>query len=291
FDVSDRGEAELSPQTTGQSNRRAPSHCLRLGLRYVRGLREETGRALVRERLKAPFASIHDLIRRVRELRKDELETLAEIGALNSIGGGSINSSGKLWLDGAHQVGRSSPPAPPTRHRSFHRRDALWQIERAVRYSGPLWEDLAELDAPSPLKAMNHEERLMADYHGTGLTVGPHPMAYRRRQMNRFGVRLASELAHLPNGLEVRVAGCVIVRQRPGTAKGFVFLSMEDETGITNVIITPNLFQENRLLLVSEKFVLVEGTLQNQDKVISVKARRIFPLHITEAATTSHDFH
>jgi error-prone DNA polymerase len=138
---------------------------------------------------------------------------------------------------------------------------------------------------------MNHEERLVADYRGTGMTVGPHPMAYRRQQMNRLGIRRASELGQLPDSSAVRVAGCVIVRQRPGTAKGFVFLSMEDETGIANIIITPSMFQQNRLLLVSEKFVLVEGTLQNQDHVISVKARRIFPLQVTEAQTLSHDFH
>ena len=180
---------------------------------------------------------------------------------------------------------------PSTVHSKLHRRDALWQVEGAVRYSGPLLEELPEPDSPSPLQRMNHEERLVADYRGTGMTIGPHPMAYRREQMNRHGVRRASELAHLPNNHPVRIAGCVIVRQRPGTAKGFVFLSMEDETGIANVIITPDMFQQNRLLLVSEKFVLVEGILQNQDNVISVKARRIMPLHVTEAQTTSHDFH
>jgi error-prone DNA polymerase len=167
----------------------------------------------------------------------------------------------------------------------------LWQVARAVRYSGPLLEQLPEPDYSSPLHRMNHEERLVADYRGTGMTIGPHPMAYRREQMNQLGVRRAGELAHLPNNHAVRVAGCVIVRQRPGTAKGFVFLSMEDETGIANIIITPDMFQQNRLLLVSEKFVMVEGILQNQDNVISVKARRIFPLHVTQAETASHDFH
>jgi error-prone DNA polymerase len=138
---------------------------------------------------------------------------------------------------------------------------------------------------------MNHEERLVADFHGTGLTVGPHPMAYRRGQMDRLGIRCASELRKIPDGERTRVAGCVIVRQRPGTAKGFVFLSLEDETGVANAIITPDMFQKNRLLLVSEKFVMVEGIMQNQDNVISVKADRITPLSITQAETTSHDFH
>ena len=275
------------------------SHSLRLGLRYVRGLREEAGQAIVRERNKAPFASIHDLIRRVPELRKDELDTLAEIGALNSIGKGnarSLDSAETLVPSASTSLGMTNSGfanhySLATSRSKLHRRDTLWQVERAVRYSGPLLEELPEPDSPSPLQRMNHEERLVADYRGTGMTIGPHPMAYRRAQMNQLGVRRASELAHLPNGRQVRVAGCVIVRQRPGTAKGFVFLSMEDETGIANVIITPGMFQQNRLLLVSEKFVLVEGILQNQDNVISVRARRILPLHVTAAHTTSHDFH
>ncbi len=268
----------------------APKHCLRLGLRYVRGLREEAGQAVVRARAQAPFISIHDLVRRVPELRKDELDTLAEIGALNSIGNArSLDSTFKPSLEMTQHSSKHYPLA--TIHTRFHRRDALWQVQRAARYSGPLLEEFAEPDAPSPLQPMNHEERLVADFHGTGLTVGPHPMAYRRAQMDKLGVHTAIELSRLPNGRHLRIAGCVIVRQRPGTAKGFVFLSMEDETGIANVIIHPDMFQKNRLLLVSEKFVLVEGILQNQDNVISVKAERILPLHVTEAETASHDFH
>ncbi len=89
----------------------------------------------------------------------------------------------------------------------------------------------------------------------------------------------------------MRVAGSVIARQRPGTAKGFVFLSMEDETGIANAIITPQLFQELRTTIVHHQFLLVEGVLQNQDNVISVKAKSIRPLLVTQAPTSSHDFH
>jgi error-prone DNA polymerase len=255
----------------------------------VRALREEAGQAIVRERNKAPFVSIHDLIRRVPELRKEELDTLAEVGALNSIG--TDNTTRNVPRLGLSPALGMTAHLFSTSHSKLHRRDALWQVERAVRYSGPLLEELPEPDSQSPLRRMNHEERLVADYRGTGMTIGPHPMSYRREEMNRLGVRRASELAHLRNGCLIRVAGCVIVRQRPGTAKGFVFLSMEDETGIANVIITPDMFQENRLLLVSEKYVLVEGILQSQDNVISVKARRLFPLHVTQAETVSHDFH
>ena len=138
---------------------------------------------------------------------------------------------------------------------------------------------------------MNHEERLVADFHGTGLTVGPHPVAYRRAWLDAQGVRRASDLRTIPSGKRLRIGGCVITRQRPGTAKGFVFVSLEDETGVANAIIAPDLFHQNRLLLASERFLAIEGILQNQDNVISVKAERVFPLFITRAETTSHDFH
>ncbi len=260
-------EGRKSPASTAGG-----TPALRLGLRYVRGLREEVAQALIRQRNLAPFASIHDLIYRVPELRKDEINTLAEIGALNSVSSFEfpVLSSGNWKL---------------------HRRDALWQIERSVRHSGPLLDELPEPDAKSPLCAMNPEERLVADFRGTGLTVGPHPMAYHREHMDAIGVRKASDLACIPNGKYLRIGGCVIARQRPGTAKGFVFLSLEDETGVANAIIMPDLFQKNRLLLTSEQFLMVEGTLQNQDNVISVKAQRVMPLSITRAETSSHDFY
>jgi error-prone DNA polymerase len=260
---------------------------LRLGLRYVRGLREEGAQALVRERVRAPFISIHDLTRRVPELRKDELTTLAEIGALNAVA--STESLVPRFLSPSHSLGGRNDKGL-TRY-SLHRRDALWQVERAVRGSGPLLENLSEPDLLSPLKPMNHEERLVADFHGTGLTVGPHPMAYRRNWLNAMGIRRASELRDIPSGKRLRIGGCVITRQRPGTAKGFVFVSLEDETGVANAIIAPDLFHRNRLLLASERFLAIEGILQNQDNVISVKAERVLPLFVTKAETVSHDFH
>jgi error-prone DNA polymerase len=218
-------------------------------------LREEAARALVHARTQRPFGSIDDLALRVPELRKNELVLLAEIGALNS-----------------------------------KRRDALWQVEHACRYPGPLLEGVVEQDTPSPLARMSEEEQLAADFRGTGLTVGPHPMAYRRRQMERLGVRCAVELPRMANGQRVRTAGSVIARQRPGTAHGFVFLSLEDETGIANAILTPDLFEQHRLMLVSEPFLLIEGILQNQDHVVSVKAERVAPLHFPLASSNSHDF-
>lgn len=267
---------------------------LRLGLRYAKGLREEAGQAVVRQRKFAPFSSIRDLIHRVPELRKDELNTLAEIGALNS-----IRNSPQRHRDternnqsvNTNASKRSSVPPCLRGDFPLHRRDALWQVERAVRLSGPLLDDLSEPDSSSPLRPMNAEERLVADFRSTGMTVGPHPMAYHRARMNALGIRKASQLSGMPNGQYLRIGGCVIARQRPGTAKGFVFLSLEDETGVANAIIHPDLFQQNRLLLSCEPFLLVEGVLQNQDNVISVKAVRIFPLNITRAQTASHDFY
>jgi error-prone DNA polymerase len=138
---------------------------------------------------------------------------------------------------------------------------------------------------------MTHEERLVADFHGTGLTVGPHPMAYRRAEMKALGIHTASSLKSIPSGRRLRIGGCVIARQRPGTAKGFLFLSLEDETGVANAIVMPDLLHRHRILLISERFLMIEGILQNQDNVISVKAERVSPLSVTQAETTSHDFH
>jgi error-prone DNA polymerase len=247
----------------------------------VRGLHEEAGEAITRERKRSPFTSIHDLVRRVPELRKDELNTLAEIGALNSVSSFEFQVSNSVARNPKHETGNSI----------FHRRDALWSAAAAANPSGPLLEQISEADEKSPLKMMSNEERLVADFCGTGMTVGPHPMSYHRARMERMGVRRAIELSQLPNGCKVRIAGGVIARQRPGTAKGFVFLSLEDETGVSNAIVIPDLFQQNRLLLSTEQFLLIEGILQNQDGVISVKAARVSPLNITSAQTVSHDFH
>jgi error-prone DNA polymerase len=273
---------------------------LRLGLRYARGLREESAQALVRQRDLAPFISIRDLVHRVPELRKDELNTLAEIGALNSVGDSPRRHGGtektkkysKELVSTDFDLPITNSVSPCLRGKFVrHRRDALWQVERAVRHSGPLLDELSEPDANSPLRPMNPEERLIADFRSTGMTVGPHPMAYHRSRMDAMGIRKASDLSRIPDGQYLRIGGCVICRQRPGTAKGFVFLSIEDETGVANAIVTPDLFQKNRLLLSSAQFLMVEGILQNQDNVISVKAERVSPLSITRAETVSHDFY
>jgi error-prone DNA polymerase len=116
-------------------------------------------------------------------------------------------------------------------------------------------------------------------------------MALRRTELDRLGVTPATGLRRLPDGRQVRVAGSVIVRQRPGTAKGFVFLSLEDETGIANAIVRPWLFDRDRAVVVHEPFVLVDGVLQHQDGVISVRATAVRPLRTIPGAVPSHDFH
>ncbi|HTO13781.1 MAG TPA: DNA polymerase III subunit alpha [Candidatus Binatia bacterium] len=231
---------------------------VRLGLRYVKGLRETAARALVAARAARPFASVDDVLARAG-VASDEAQALAAVGALAALGG--------------------------------RRRADLWSA--AVPSPGPLFAAAGAAVAPapaSPLREMSAGERLAADYAGTGVTLGPHPMALRRRAMMRQGVTRAVDLRRHPNEARVRVAGSVIVRQRPGTAKGFVFLSLEDETGIANVIVTPQLFARRRLVLVTAPLLVVDGILQSQDGVLSVRAHRVTPLRASGHAVPSHDF-
>jgi error-prone DNA polymerase len=261
----------------------ASSHrVLRLGLRYVKGLSEQSGKAIECERRKRPFAGIDDLHQRVPALHKDELRKLAAVGALNFIQSNNNPKPDKKSLDFGHATLDS---------KGTTRRDALWQIARVARPAGPLLTDLHEADGNSPLLPMTLPERMDADFRGTGLTIGRHPVALYRGELVKLGVSRAIDIRELRNGSAVRVAGWVIVRQRPGTAKGFFFLTLEDETGVANIIITPQLFDKHRLVLVDHPFLLIEGTLQHQDNVISVKAKNVRSLSFTVAAAPSHDFH
>jgi error-prone DNA polymerase len=231
---------------------------VRMGLRYVRGLRGQAAEAIVRGQ---PFLNIEDLAARTPELQKEEVTQLAAIGALNPIG-------------------------------AAHRRDALWQASRAAMPVGELLKKVPETAPQSPLQQMSLNDRLAADCQGIGMTIGRHPMAYRRAEMNELGVTVASGLAAIPNGRLVRVAGNVIVRQRPGTAKGILFMSLEDETGVSNVVIMPDVFEQQRLEILRHPWVMVEGQIQNVDNVVHVKARRVSSLEgVREVSTASHDFH
>jgi error-prone DNA polymerase len=137
---------------------------------------------------------------------------------------------------------------------------------------------------------MTAPERLLADYAGMSLTIGPHPMALRRAELALRGVLRARDLPQGRQGRRVRVAGAVITRQRPGTAKGFVFLTLEDETGIANIIVRPDLFTEQRAAIIGAHYLLVEGTLQLQEGVTSIKAERVIPLTGNSPEPQSHDF-
>jgi error-prone DNA polymerase len=239
---------------------------LRMGMGYAKGLRKQSADALVFSRVEdGLFRSAEDLALRVPSLNRKELTLLARIGALNK-------------LDGIK-----------------HRRDALWQVERSGKLEGPLFRQRSKTlrdDAETlPLQQMNIEERLVADYSGTGLTVGRHPMHYRRAELRGERVLTAQELKEAKDGDYVRTAGFIIARQRPGTAKGFIFLSMEDETGIANVIITPSLYERERLVVTRAKFVLVEGMLQNTDGVVHVKAKSVKALSSKALKLSSRDFH
>jgi error-prone DNA polymerase len=236
---------------------------LRIGLRYVRGLQQATADALLRQRSYGPFASVEDLARRVPELSHENLAMLARVGALNNLS------------DDAN----------------FHRRDALWEVEKAVRVSGPLLQTIVESDSASPLKRMTVEERLVADYYGVGLTTGPHPVAYWRDELRQQGIKSAAEIRATPDGRQATTAGCVIVRQRPGTAKGVIFMTLEDETETSRVIIWPSFYEQNRMTVLKNRFVLVSGLVQNQDGVVHLMARHIEPLQISTAELPSHNFH
>ncbi len=286
---------------------------IRLGLMYVNGLRKEAGQAMAafdRRKTIAPpvlcpkcgsddesmievvregttrtyfcntcahewtvqlrpigrFKSIEEVVQRTG-LRRDELTTLADIGALNAF--------------------------------TNERRSALWQVERCIRPAGDLYaadnvqrphpdshEDLSR----SPLPVMDDHGRLRADYAGMGLTIGPHPMSLRRDDLALRGVLRAADLPTARDGRRVRVAGMVITRQRPGTAKGFVFLTLEDETGISNIIVRPDLFDRERTTVIRQPFLLVEGVLQHQDGVLSVKAEHLQGID-GAASVDAHDFY
>jgi error-prone DNA polymerase len=234
---------------------RKPVGAIRLGFKFVKGLRARTALAIETEQAKAPFADGEDLVRRCT-LHTDELQSLAAVGALASFG--------------------------------LTRRAALWQVARLGKPAGPLLDRLSDPE-PSPLPEMTPVEETMADYTGIQLTLGPHPLSYMREELNRKGVTTSAGLADLANGVKVRTAGSVIVRQRPGTAKGLLFLTLEDETGMSQAIVPPDLLQKHRKLIVGSPGLIVEGVLQKRDGTISVKGEKFWSLKEL-VAVPSHDF-
>jgi error-prone DNA polymerase len=237
----------------------------------VNGLRQEHAEELVRQRQAQQFDSLDGFKRRV-PLSKDELRILAELGALNCF--------------------------------AEHRRAAMWNVEETL-HDDLLGKNVVEALVPSayrsdsafdtnaattsPLAPMTLPERVKADYETMNLTTGPHPMKLLRESLPN--IWRAIDLVHARHGSIIQIAGNVICRQRPGTAKGFVFISLEDETGVSNAIVEPDLFEHFRLVITEEAFLLIEGDVQNSDNVVLIKAREIKPLlHKQLVGTESHDF-
>jgi len=255
---------------------------VRLGFCMVNGLRQEHAEELVRQRREREFCSLEDFKRRVA-LTTDERRTLAELGALNCF---AAHRRAALWkveellhndLLGSARDSRApsgdSPDGFVTKSQGEER--SLRRVACAPHYS--------------PLAPMTLPERVQADYEGMNLTTGPHPMKLLREQLPE--VWRASDLVEAPHGATLEIAGNVICRQRPGTAKGFVFISLEDETGVANAIVTPDLFERVRLVITEEPFLVIEGEVQNTDNVVLVKARKIRPLaHAQLVGSESHDF-
>jgi len=223
----------------------------------VRGLRGEAAERVVTERARAPYASLQDFVDRTA-LRRDEQRRLAEVGALNAFG--------------------------------LTRRSALWQVEKAGRPRGPLLRDVEPEEEPSPVPEMSLAARLSSDLLGTGLTAGPHLVSLCREELRTRGVERAGQLPHLQDGERVRVAGSVICRQRPGTAKGFMFLTLEDETGLVNVIVRPDLFHQERSVLVGAPVLEVDGVLQASDG-LSVRAFAVRSILPELPKAPSRNFH
>ena len=266
---------KIKPVCVMQSNWRCvviSDDSVRLGFCVVNGLRQEHADELVRQRQDRQFNSLEDFKRRV-PLSKEELRTLAELGALNCF--------------------------------AEHRRAAMWRIEKqapealfAVAGIGDSGSSISTVfptgtidpDFNVPLAPMSLPERVQADYETMNLTTGPHPMKLLRE--NLPNIWRAIDLSQARHGATIQIAGNVICRQRPGTAKGFVFISLEDETGVSNAIVEPDLFERFRLLITEEAFLLIEGEVQNSDGVVLIKTRDIRPLmHEALVGSESHDFH
>ncbi len=231
---------------------------VRMGLRYVTGIREEIALRIESERARRQFDSIADLTARVGPNRR-EIDALAYAGAFAAFG--------------------------------LARRDAMWNAAAVERDPTSLLAGAKPRDSEVPLASMTPIDETLADYAATGLTTGPHLMTYLRADLSARGILSADDLTRARHQSWVKTAGVVIVRQRPGTAKGFLFITLEDETGIANLIVTPGLFQKNRLLLRSAGILLAEGVLQTVDGVTAIRARHFAEIKLPGAIPPSHDFH
>jgi error-prone DNA polymerase len=272
---------------------------VRLGFRVVNGLRQEHAEELVRQRQDRSFKSLDDLKRHV-PFAKNELRALAELGALNCF---AEHRRAAMWkveetlhddlFGSAGMLPAVRGILPRTRQSEDTSRHNELTIRVAEEPSGTMPDGASRmlaLPTDTPLKPMTLSERVKADYETMNLTTGPHPMKLLRE--NLPNIWRAIDLFHARHGSTIQIAGNVICRQRPGTAKGFVFISLEDETGVSNAIVDPDLFERFRLVITEEAFLLIEGQVQNSDGVVLIKARDIRPLaHERLVGSESHDFH
>jgi error-prone DNA polymerase len=289
-----RHGVKMKPVCVAQSDWRCTvmsDDTVRLGFCVVNGMREERVRELVREREERSFSSTDDFKRRV-PLGQDELRNLAELGALNCF---AEHRRAAMWE--VEEVLHDDLLGSARSHRA-----AFGIVPKALKHrrleAGSSTQDAGapRQNAPtpgyrdSPLIPMTIAERVQSDYETMNLTTGPHPMKLLREGLPN--VWRASELAQVRHGATIQIAGNVICRQRPGTAKGFVFISLEDETGVSNAIVHPDLFEKVRLIITEEAFLLIEGEAQNSEGVVLIKARKLAPLvHEKLLGSASHDFH
>ena len=231
---------------------------LRNGFKYVRGLRKVAAEAIVEERMKGEFSSVEDLLKRVPIINKKEIRSLSLAGALNFAN-------------------------------TIHRRNALWQSELALQTQGSLFGSIAEnYTATSYIKPMSPMQLTESDLKATGLTIGRHPMAFIRDEMNKLGILPAYQTLKMKKGKLVTTAGAVIVRQRPETAKGVMFITLEDETGFSNTIVLPEVFEQNRAVILENNFLMIRGIAENETMI---KAVSFEPISALAAKIDSHDFH
>jgi error-prone DNA polymerase len=272
--------ASLTKNATPDLDRRP---VVRLGLKCVNGLREETGLRAESERRRSPFRSIADFTARVAP-NKREVAALAYSGAFAAFG---LTRREALWQAAAVERDPNSLLAGVEPSTAFAACSDIQSV--SVTRLGGSSPDIHESNRPQ-LPSMTDLEETLADYSTTSITTGPHVMAHLRQSLKLRGILSAAELADAPDGSWARAAGVVIVRQRPGTAKGLLFLTLEDETGIANAMVTPELFHANRGLLHRAQMLIVEGPLQKHEGVIHVLGRRFTGLKLAGAMPKSHDF-
>ncbi|MBU6428218.1 MAG: error-prone DNA polymerase, partial [Cyanobacteria bacterium REEB65] len=245
--------------TRSQWNCSLETGAVRLGLRYVQGLRQSAAEQLVARRFERPFADLADLMRRC-DLQGDELEQLATIGALGALCG------------------------------DRSRRQALWQVQGLQDYRRGLLAGAEPPDDGFPLSDMDDLEALQADMKGMGVSAHAHPLEFARAALSQRGVVPAAAVPSAPPGRWIEVAGVVIVRNRPPTAKGMLFMTLEDETGLVNVAVDPHVFERYRSLLVATPALLLRGRVERRDGVTNLKVQQVEALDAAVFRSTSRDF-